>query len=187
MTTPRRPLPTAPAAAGGLPAPAAPGPLRSAAGLLGWLALCFAAGGLGALASADSAPFYMALQRPAWAPPAWLFGPVWSVLYAAMAVAAWQVWRRCGGWRGPAAPALALFVVQLAANALWTWLFFAARQGGLAFAEIVVLALLVAATAWRFRALGQRAAALLLLPYLAWVLFAAALNLTLWRLNPAAL
>jgi benzodiazapine receptor len=153
-------------------------------GLIGWLAASFVAGGLGAAASVRSAAFYAELVRPAWAPPAWLFGPVWTVLYVLMAVAAWLVWRR-HGWRGASA-ALTLFVVQLGANALWTWLFFAWRQGGLALAEVLLLWALIAATAAAFWRL-QRTAALLLVPYLAWVGFAAALNFALWRLNPVAL
>lgn len=153
-------------------------------GLAGWLAASFAAGAVGAYASATAAQFYGALVRPAWAPPAWLFGPVWSVLFVLMGIAAWLVWRR-HGFRG-APLALGLFVVQLVANALWTWLFFVWQRGALALAEIVVLWLLIAATGYAFRPL-HRAAAWLLLPYLLWVSFAAALTLSLWRLNPAAL
>lgn len=155
-----------------------------AAGLLGWLALTFAAAGLGGLASAQAGAFYAALARPAWSPPGWLFGPVWGVLYLLMGVAAWLVWRR-HGLRG-AAPALGLYVAQLAANALWTWLFFAWRQGAWAFIEILALWLLIAATVaafWR----RQPLAGALLLPYLAWVSFAADLTWAVWRLNPAIL
>lgn len=131
-----------------------------------------------------AASFYAFLAQPSWAPPAWLFGPVWSVLYVLMAIAAWLVWRE-RGWRG-ASTALTLFVVQLAVNALWTWVFFAWHRGALALLEIVVLAGLVAATIlafWRW----HRLAALLLVPYLAWVGFATALTYALWRLNPAQL
>jgi tryptophan-rich sensory protein len=158
--------------------------LRQAAGLAGWLLASFVAAALGAAASAGAAGFYQQLIRPAWAPPAWLFGPVWTVLYAMMAVAAWLVWRT-RGFAGARA-ALSLFVAQLAANALWSWLFFAWRLGALALGEIVLLWLLIAATLaafWRVRPL----AGALLVPYLAWVTFAAALNFSLWRLNPALL
>lgn len=155
---------------------------RQALGLLGWLALSFGTAALGALASRDAGSFYGALAQPSWAPPAWLFGPVWSVLFLAMAIAAWLVWRT------PTAPArtraLVWFVAQMAANALWSWLFFAWHMGGGAFAEIVLLWLLIAATLaafWRIR----RAAGLLLVPYLLWVTFAAVLNWVLWRANPA--
>jgi len=139
---------------------------------------------VGAIASARAATFYGQLSQPPWAPPAWLFGPVWSVLYLLMAVAAWLVWRDHGFPR--AAVALGLFVAQLVANSLWTWLFFGLHLGALSLAEIVVLWLLIAATVYRFWLLN-RLAAMLLLPYLAWVSFAAALTLSLWRLNPAVL
>src|SRR5690606_743928 len=105
-------------------------PLSQVLGLAAWLAASFAAAGLGAVASAGSGAFYERLSRPDWAPPAWLFGPVWSVLYLLMGVAAWLVWRR-HGFAGARA-ALALFGLQLAANALWTWLFFHWRLGALA-------------------------------------------------------
>jgi translocator protein len=153
-------------------------------GLLGWLVATFAAGSVGAIASARAAEFYGQLSQPSWAPPASLFGPVWSVLYLFMAVGAWLVWRE-RGFKG-AAIALWLFVVQLVANALWTWLFFVLQNGALAMAEIVVLWLLVAATIATFWPV-HRLAALLLVPYLAWVGFASALTLYVWRLNPTVL
>lgn len=153
-------------------------------GLAGWLALCFAAAAIGSVASIRASTFYTTLARPDWAPPGDVFGPVWTVLYALMAIAAWLVWRE-RGWRD-ASTALTLFLVQLAVNALWSWLFFAWRLGGAAFADIVVLIVLVVLTIiafWRLRPL----AAALLLPYLAWISFAAALNWTVWRMNPQLL
>lgn len=155
-----------------------------ALGLLGWLVACFAAAGVGGAASVSAGDFYGALVRPSWAPPGWLFGPVWTVLYVLMGVAAWLVWRARGfaGARG----ALLLFVGQLIANALWTWLFFVWRLGAAAFAEIIVLWVLILATALLFRR-TSRAAAMLLLPYLAWVSFASALTWATWRLNPGIL
>ncbi|MCC4611754.1 TspO/MBR family protein [Xanthomonas cannabis] len=153
-------------------------------GLLGWLALCYAVAGLGALASIQAASFYAELQRPAWAPPGWLFGPVWTALYGMMAVAVWLVWRR-GGWAG-ARLALSMFVLQLALNGLWSWLFFAWHMGAWAFADIVVLWLALAATIGLF-AKRDPVAAWLLVPYLAWVSFAAALNYSVWQLNPQVL
>lgn len=153
-------------------------------GLAGWLLVTFAAGSIGAIASARASTFYGQLLQPSWAPPAWLFGPVWSVLYACMALAAWLVWRE-RGLRG-AAIALSLYIAQLVANALWTWLFFVLHLGALAMAEIVVLWLLIAATIVSFWAI-HRLAALLLLPYLVWVGFASALTWSLWRANPAVL
>lgn len=157
---------------------------RQSLGLIGWFVVTFAAGSVGAMASRNAATFYAQLSRPAWAPPAWLFGPVWSALYVLMALAAWLVWRK-HGFSG-ASTALRLFIIQLLANALWTWLFFGLHHGALSLAEIVVLWLLIAATISAFWPL-QRLAAVLLLPYLAWVTFAAALALSLWRLNPAVL
>ncbi len=153
-------------------------------GLVGWLLLTFAAAAIGAVASAQAPVFYALLERPSWAPPGWLFGPVWSTLYLLMAIAAWLVWRD-KGLRG-AAGALGLFVVQLVANALWSWLFFAWRQGAWAFIEVLVLWLLIALTAVAFRR-HRPVAAVLLLPYLAWVTFAAALTFATWRMNPAIL
>lgn len=153
-------------------------------GLVGWVVGTFAAGSVGAMASARAATFYGQLSQPSWAPPAWLFGPVWSVLYLCMAVAAWLVWRE-RGFKG-AAGALWLFIIQLVANALWTWLFFVLHAGALSMAEILLLWLLIAATIVKFWPV-QRLAALLLVPYLAWVSFASGLTLSLWRLNPAVL
>ncbi len=157
---------------------------QQALGLVGWLGASFVAGGLGAVASSNAGAFYRELSRPPWAPPAWLFGPVWSVLYVLMAVAAWLVWRR-HGFQG-AATALGLFVAQLLANALWTWLFFQWHLGAVALAEILFLWLLIAATLVSFWRL-HRPAALLLVPYLAWVSFATALTVSLWRLNHSIL
>jgi tryptophan-rich sensory protein len=156
----------------------------TALGLVGWLLLTFAAAAIGGLASAGSGTFYQQLVRPDWAPPAWLFGPVWTVLYVLMGIAAWLVWRAHGFRR--AGIALVLFVLQLAANALWTWLFFVWQQGGLAFAEILLLWGLIVATMVAFSRLHPLAAALLV-PYLAWVSFACALTLSLWRHNPGLL
>jgi tryptophan-rich sensory protein len=153
-------------------------------GLFGWLMASFVTAAIGGFASVNAAGFYGQLVQPAWAPPPWLFGPVWTLLYTLMGVSAWLVWRK-HGFRG-AGSALALFVAQLLANALWSWLFFAWQQGAIAFAEILLLWLLIAATVRAFWPL-HRVAAFLLVPYLAWVSFAAALNLVLWRLNPAVL
>lgn len=150
-------------------------------GLCGWLLLVSAAAALGAFASLDAGTFYQELNRPAWAPPGWLFGPVWSALYLLMGIAAWLVWR-AHGFSG-ARSALILFVVQLIGNALWSWLFFAWRFGGLAFAEILLLWFLILGTIVAFWRLRRIAAAALLLPYLLWVSFAAVLNLSIWRLN----
>ena len=153
-------------------------------GLVGWLLVSFAAAGVGGIASARAGAFYQELSRPGWAPPASVFGPVWSALYLLMGVAAWLVWRERGVRQ--ARTALGLFLLQLLANALWTWLFFAWRQGGLALGEILVLWVLIVATIvafWRIR----RLAALLLLPYLGWVSFASCLTYAVWQRNPLLL
>ncbi len=150
-------------------------------GLLAWLALCFAAAAIGAVASVQASSFYGHLAQPSWAPPAWVFGPVWTLLYLLMGLAAWWVWR-VRGFRGAPA-ALGLFLAQLAANALWSWLFFAWHRGAMAFGEILVLDALLLATViafWRVRAV----AGALLLPYLAWVAFATALCFAIWQRNP---
>jgi tryptophan-rich sensory protein len=154
---------------------------RQIIGLVGWLLLCFAAAALGAFASAGAGAFYGQLLRPGWAPPAWLFAPVWTVLYALMGISAWLVWRERRFKEGK--NALVLFVLQLAANALWTWIFFTWNQGATAFAEILLLWCLIVATVaafWRLHAL----AAVIMLPYLAWVTFAAALTFSTWQRNP---
>jgi tryptophan-rich sensory protein len=150
-------------------------------GLLGWLALTFLAAAAGAAASMDAGPYYASLVRPEWAPPSTVFGPVWTVLYALMGLAAWLAWRA-----GAPRRALVLYVVQLVVNALWSWLFFSQHRGGAAFADILLLIALVLATLVMFRRARPLAGALLL-PYLAWITFAAALNLAVWRLNPQLL
>lgn len=161
-----------------------PSPVNPWLALAGWLLLTGAAGALGAIASVDAREFYGALDKPDWAPPARVFGPVWTVLYVAMAIAAWLVWRERGFAR--ARGALGLFIVQLAANALWSWLFFAWHRGAWAFADILVLLALLVATIVAFARI-RKAAAWLLAPYLAWVSFAAFLNYSVWRLNPGML
>lgn len=157
---------------------------QQVAGLIAWLALAFAAAAVGAVASVQAASFYSQLARPSWAPPPIVFGPVWSVLYALMGVAAWLVWRQSKE-EGHILP-IALFVAQLAVNALWSWLFFAWHLGAGAFADVLVLLALIAATIiafWRVRPL----AGILLLPYFAWVSFASALTWSVWQSNPGVL
>lgn len=134
-------------------------------GLLAWLALTFVAAAVGAIASMDAPASYAQLDKPGWAPPAGVFGPVWSVLYLLMGVAAWLVWRERPSQRVDGA--LGLYLLQLVANALWSWLFFGWQRGALAFGEVLLLLALVASTTlafWRVRPL----AGALLLPYLAW-------------------
>jgi benzodiazapine receptor len=154
------------------------------AGLAAWLVVTFVAAAIGAAASVNAGPFYAQLVRPAWAPPGWLFGPVWTALYLAMGVAAWLVWR-AAGFR-TARAALTLFLIQLALNALWSWLFFGWQRGALAFADILLLWVLIVATVIAFRRV-QPLAGWLLVPYLLWVSFAAVLNHAVWQLNPGSL
>lgn len=147
--------------------------------ILFFLALSFGA----ALVGSQFMPgaWYAEIVKPSWNPPSWVFGPVWTVLYVLMAVAAWLVWRAGGGWRGAAVP-LSLWLVQLVLNAGWSWLFFGQRRIDLALVEITVLWLTILGCVllfWRVRPL----AAGLMLPYLGWVAFAAVLNGTLWSLN----
>ncbi len=157
-----------------------PSPARSVLALAGWLAVAFAAAVLGGFFLPGE--WYARLQKPAWNPPNWIFGPVWTALYTIMAVAAWLVWKR-GGFAAQRL-ALSLFLLQLGFNALWSPLFFGLRNPGLAFADLVLLwlTLLAAAAAfWKTRWV----AGALLVPYVAWVTFAGALNFAVWRLNPS--
>lgn len=153
-------------------------------GLIGWIAITACAAALGSAASAGARDFYTTLQRPAWAPSGALFGPVWTVLYLMMAVAAWMVWK-ARNFIG-ARVALLLFAVQLVLNALWSWLFFAWHQGALAFLELLLLWVTVLLTTnlfWRVRS----AAGMLMVPYLVWLTFAGVLTLVIWRTNPGIL
>jgi tryptophan-rich sensory protein len=146
--------------------------------------MTFIGAAIGAAASVNAASFYAQLVQPDWAPPSSWFGPVWAVLYASMGIAAWLVWRKRGLLE--ARGALTLFLAQLALNSLWSWLFFGWHRGALAFADILLLWVLIVATLiafWRV----QRLAGALLGPYLLWVTFAAALNYAVWQLNPGSL
>jgi len=147
------------------------------------LVLTLGAAAIGARASIDAQTFYGSLDKPAFAPPGWVFGPVWTLLYLMMALAAFGVWK-IAGWTRARTP-LVLFVAQLVFNALWSVLFFGIRLGTLSLIDIGLLWLLVAATTvafWRVRiGLG-----LLLVPYLMWVIFAAVLNAAVVRMNPGA-
>jgi benzodiazapine receptor len=151
----------------------------SAIGLAVWIAICLVAGALGSVFTAQSVgTWYRELARPSWTPPAAVFGPVWTALYTSMGVSAWLVWRR----GGPTFVPLSLFSAQLVLNIAWSALFFGLRSPGVAFVEIVALWLLILATLLAFRRISP-AAGILLLPYQAWVTFAAALNFALWRMN----
>lgn len=157
---------------------------KQVAGLAGWLVLSFLAAAIGGAASVHAGSFYTQLVRPEWAPPPTVFGPVWTILYLLMGIAAWLVWR-VGGFAA-ARTALVLFLVQLVFNALWSWLFFAWQRGAMSLADILLLWALILATTitfWRVRPI----AGALLVPYLLWVAFASALNYALWQRNPLLL
>jgi translocator protein len=152
--------------------------MKNTLGLIGWLLAAFAAGWIGSRWMPGE--WYAALAKPAWNPPNWIFGPVWTVLYVLMAVSAWLVWRQMGF--GGASAALGWFAFQLALNGLWSYLFFGMHRLDLALVEVVVLwgtILAVTILFWNV----NRVAGALLLPYLAWVGFASFLNFTLWSLN----
>jgi len=150
-------------------------PARSLLMLTGILLVTFCA----PLAGMFSPPgeWYASLAKPSWNPPGWIFGPVWTILYIMMAVAAWLVWKS-GSPRLP----LGIYGVQLILNAAWTPAFFGAQQIGLAFAIIIALWLAILVTLGSFMR-ANKLAGWLLVPYLAWVTFAAFLNYTLWQMN----
>ena len=148
------------------------------AGLGRWLALSFVPALIGLPFPAPD--WYRALRRPSWSPPPSIFGPVWTALYTLMGIAAALVAARPAS--GGRDRALGLFKVPLARHAAWTPIFFGLRRPGVALAEIAVMWLAVAGTAVLF-ARQRLAAGLLLLPYVAWVTFATALNAAIWRRN----
>lgn len=155
-----------------------PSKMRNGLALVGFIIVTFCAPALSIGVGMPGA-WYASLIKPTWNPPSWLFGPAWTLLYTLMAVAAWLVWKRAGFSRP-----LVLYFVQLALNAVWTPLFFGAHAMGWALVEIVALWIAILLTLLSFRRVNLTAG-WLLVPYLAWVTFATALNFTLWRLNPA--
>ena len=144
--------------------------------LLVFLVVTFGAAAFGA--QFMPGPWYAELVKPAWTPPNWIFGPVWTALYVMIALSAWLVWRAEPRFGLP----LGLWFAQLGLNTIWSWLFFGLERPGLAAIDIVVLLATIVATAYVF-ARVSRTAALLLLPYALWVGFASALNVAIWRLN----
>lgn len=140
--------------------------------------LCFSAGAVGAQFTPGT--WYAGLAKPAWTPPGWVFAPVWTILYLLMAVAAWLVTLN-GEWRQRRLP-LALFSLQLAVNAAWSWLFFGLQRPDWALLNILMLWGLVSVTVVLFLN-TRRVAGILLLPYWGWLTLAAALNAVIWRLN----
>lgn len=160
----------------------------SVSGSRGWIALGAFVAILAAVAviggqftPANDPAWYAALKKPWFNPPNWVFAPVWTALYVMIAVSGWLVWRS-GPWHAVRG-ALALWAVQLALNAAWTPLFFGAHRLDLAVVDIAALVVAIVATIAVFRR-HSGAAAWLLVPYLAWVCFAALLTVAIWRLNP---
>ena len=154
---------------------------RQTLGLIISVVICFGVAGFGGLVTDPQVPaWYAKLAKPEWTPPDWVFGPVWTVLYLCMAVAAWLVWRQAG--IAAARVSLTLFAVQLVLNGFWSLLFFGFQQPGIASLEIVVLWAAILATIIAFWDRSMWAS-LLLVPYLAWVSFAVFLNWTIWRMN----
>jgi len=156
--------------------------LRGMLLLAGCIVCCEAAGILGSFATAPAIPgWYASLAKPPFSPPNWVFAPVWTALYALMGTALYLVLKR--GWSDPRVrKATVLFGVHLTVNILWSWLFFGLRSPGAGFAAILVLITLIGAVTFCFAKLS-RTAAILMGPYLFWVLFAAVLNFSIWRLN----
>jgi benzodiazapine receptor len=145
--------------------------------------ICFAAPGLGSLVTTPQVPnWYVDLAKPTWTPPDWVFGPVWTLLYLMMAIAVWLVWRRAG-FAGAKLP-LASFAIQLTLNSLWSVLFFGLQNPGAAAVEIILLWAAILTTLITFWQRSKWAGGLLA-AYLAWVSFAAVLNVAIWRANAA--
>ncbi len=155
--------------------------MNDALALGGFLLASYAAAASGAIFRPGEW-YFEQLRKPSWNPPPWLFGPVWSVFYTVMAVAAWLVWREAG-WSGAGAVALSVFLGHLIVNFAWSWLFFGLQRPDLALIEIFVLWGSVLACVLLFWPISTLAGALMV-PYLAWVGFAGFLNWTLLRLNP---
>ncbi|GIW88352.1 MAG: sensory protein TspO [Isosphaeraceae bacterium] len=156
-------------------------PAATWVGLLGWLIVTYAVAAYGALSTSDGVrTWYPSLAKPSWTPPNWLFGPVWSLLYLSMALAAWLIW--CEAGRRDVRRPLALYLGQLTLNASWSMVFFGWRQPGPAFGVILLLLAAILLTAVAFHRV-RPLAGWLLAPYIAWVGFASALNGAIWWLN----
>jgi tryptophan-rich sensory protein len=144
---------------------------------------CQLAGFIGSLFTTPAIPgWYAALEKPSFNPPNWLFGPVWITLYLFMGIAAYLIWRR-GLGEPNVGTALLLFGVQLVINASWSFFFFGLKSPLAGFVVIILLWIVILITALYFLKISNTAAALML-PYIAWVSYAAVLNFSFWRLNP---
>jgi translocator protein len=154
---------------------------RAILALVSWLVSCFAVASVSFIFSAPAIPtWYAALVKPPLNPPNWVFAPVWTILYTLMAVAVWLIWKtrpstcRISGMR--------LFLVQLLFNFLWSWIFFSRHQIATAVVDILLLLVAILLTILSFKKMNHTAA-WLMVPYLAWVAFAAYLNIAIWHLN----
>jgi tryptophan-rich sensory protein len=153
-------------------------PVSPTLALVGFIGLCLLVGAVGGSMTARAIPhWYQTLHEPAGTLPAWVFAPVWTVLYVMIGVAAWLIWRRLG-----AAPPLRLWGWQLAANAIWAPAFFGLHSPAMALGVMIALLFLLAMTIRSFRRV-QRTAAILMVPYGAWCLYAAYLNAGFLLLN----
>lgn len=163
-----------------------PSKLGSIVVLIGFLLVVFANAALSGWATATCVgSWYVALNKPTWTPPGWLFGPAWTLLYTAMAIVAWRIWRLPKSARtnaGDRTLLLRLWWFQLALNAAWSWAFFYFRQPAIALGIIGVLLLTIGAMQPRLARI-DRPAAMLWTPYVLWVAFAACLNLSIWNRN----
>lgn len=153
-------------------------PLASIIGLAGFILLLVAVASSGAMFKPGD--WYDTLAKPVWTPPDWLFPIAWTLLYLMIAFAGWLVWREVGFTS--ARLAFAFYFSQLVLNAAWSWLFFGLHRMELALIDVVVMGLLVVANIVAFYAIHP-GAAYLLLPYLLWIGYAAALNLAIWLMN----
>jgi tryptophan-rich sensory protein len=149
-----------------------------------FITVCLLVAGAGGFFTANSvSSWYLELKKPSWNPPSWVFGPVWTILYGMMALAAWLVWRRLGFANG--SRPLGLFAFQLALNALWSPLFFGLRSPLAGLLDIVPLWAAILATLVSFWKISPLAGTLFM-PYWLWVSFATALNFTIWKMNRIA-
>lgn len=155
------------------------GRMKNIRSLLVFVALVVAAAAFGGYFQPGA--WYAGLRKPPLTPPNWVFGPAWTLLYLAIAVAGWIVWRT---QRRIGLPLL-LWGAQLALNAMWSFLFFGMQRPGFALVEIAVLLSVILATASAFFRV-RTLAGVLFVPYVLWVAFAAYLNLGMWLLNRGA-
>lgn len=146
-----------------------------------FIGICLAAGAMGSFATMPEIQgWYQQIHKPLWTPPSGIFGPVWTLLYIMMGAAAARVWNKRNVQ--PVTNAMIIFAVQLLLNGAWSFIFFGAHRPDLAFAEILLLWLMIILTVKAFWDIDRLAAALLK-PYFLWVSFASCLNFAIWQMN----